>query len=601
MTMRPQPARWFEILLARDDAAAALAALAATGSVELETRSAHSLPQTLAGLVPLLAEFRALAARYRTYWPAADWRPSPFPEAPALALERALAALRAWAAAAEPLILQLQRCEAAAHEAQLWERLLAAVPDSRLDFAALAAAGPLLPARLLTLPARSTIELPPAALLRPLGESCALVLAPAAELEALAQQAAALKGTLQPLPEWLAGTVDASLADITQRLAGLEGRRAALLRELEASHARHDIHRALGDAARLQWLLRHVPALDAGEWVAFVTGWTDADGAALEAALARAGVPALLHFPPAPAGRSAPLVLRNPWWARPFELFARALGMPAAHEVDPSRLLACVVPLLFGYMFGDVGQGLLVAAAGFLLRKRYALAPLYVAGGLCAALFGVAFGSVFALEGVVPALWLQPLEAPLAVLAVPLAGGLLLLGAGLGLAGLQAHWRGALAHWLRNEAGLAAVYAGIVAGVFHAAGFVLAGAGALACLAGAWREAPRAAALAAALGRLAERTLQLLVNTLSFARVGAFALAHAGLSAAVVALAEAAGGAQILVLVAGNAVIIALELLVVSVQTTRLVLFEFFIRFLAAQGRPFRPLPPPVLTLQESQ
>jgi V/A-type H+-transporting ATPase subunit I len=45
--------------------------------------------------------------------------------------------------------------------------------------------------------------------------------------------------------------------------------------------------------------------------------------------------------------------------------------------------------------------------------------------------------------------------------------------------------------------------------------------------------------------------------------------------------------------VLGNAVILVLEALVVSIQTTRLVLFEFFIRFLRGTGRPFRPLPAP--------
>ena len=88
---------------------------------------------------------------------------------------------------------------------------------------------------------------------------------------------------------------------------------------------------------------------------------------------------------------------------------------------------------------------------------------------------------------------------------------------------------------------------------------------------------------------------QLAVNTLSFARVGAFALAHAGLSSAIVVLAGAAGHplAAFVILLAGNVVMIALEALVVSVQTTRLVLFEFFIRFLHGEGRPFRPLPQP--------
>ncbi len=95
------------------------------------------------------------------------------------------------------------------------------------------------------------------------------------------------------------------------------------------------------------------------------------------------------------------------------------------------------------------------------------------------------------------------------------------------------------------------------------------------------------------MGALFEQLFQLAVNSLSFSRVGAFALAHAGLSQAVVALAGLAGHGGWMVLVLGNLFILALEGLVVSIQTTRLVLFEFFIRFLRAEGLGFRPLPAP--------
>jgi V/A-type H+-transporting ATPase subunit I len=47
------------------------------------------------------------------------------------------------------------------------------------------------------------------------------------------------------------------------------------------------------------------------------------------------------------------------------------------------------------------------------------------------------------------------------------------------------------------------------------------------------------------------------------------------------------------VLVLGNLIILLLEGLVVSIQTTRLVLFEFFNRFLRGTGRVFTPLPAP--------
>jgi len=115
---------------------------------------------------------------------------------------------------------------------------------------------------------------------------------------------------------------------------------------------------------------------------------------------------------------------------------------------------------------------------------------------------------------------------------------------------------------------------------------------------GSFFGARRLLGAVAAVGHLAEAGLQLLTNTVSFARVGAFALAHSALSAAAVTMADAAPiWAAPLILVLGNVVIILLEGLVVSIQTTRLILFEFFNRFLRGTGRVFTPLPvPPELT-----
>jgi V/A-type H+-transporting ATPase subunit I len=84
--------------------------------------------------------------------------------------------------------------------------------------------------------------------------------------------------------------------------------------------------------------------------------------------------------------------------------------------------------------------------------------------------------------------------------------------------------------------------------------------------------------------------------------VGAFALAHTSLSVAVVTMADATPWwGAVLIMVLGNALIIALEGLVVSIQTTRLVLFEFFNRFLRGTGRVFRPLPSPPLVVEAAR
>jgi V/A-type H+-transporting ATPase subunit I len=272
--------------------------------------------------------------------------------------------------------------------------------------------------------------------------------------------------------------------------------------------------------------------------------------------------------------------------------------MPGAGGADPSVLLALAVPLMFGYMFGDVGQGLVLAVVGWSLRHRLPLLRLLVPGGLAAAAFGVVFGSVFCVEGLVPPLWLHPIEHPLPVLLVPIVGGAGLLALGLLLGGLEAWWETRLDRWLREDAPLVATYAGLLLGFAWRPGWWIAAAGVAWALVAALIERTTAKSALAALGELAERTVQILINTLSFARVGAFALAHAGLASAVVALSQASDNALVaaLVLALGNALILVVEGLVVSIQTTRLVLFEFFTRFFRAEGREFRPLAaPPVM------
>jgi V/A-type H+-transporting ATPase subunit I len=332
---------------------------------------------------------------------------------------------------------------------------------------------------------------------------------------------------------------------------------------------------------------------------AWVSGWTsDPDGGALRAALAAREARALLRFPPAPRDREPPMVLHNPRWARPFELFGRLLGMPGRYEADPSRVLAFIAPLMFGYMFGDVGQGLVLVACGWTIRRRWAAGRLIIAAGIGANIGGVLFGSVFGREDLIPALWLSPLHAPLTVLAIPVALGIALLSLGQGLNGLQAAWQGRLTEWLCRDAGLLATYWGGAGLVVDARfRFLLLAGLAWHLLARLWLER-RWQVVAAAAASLLEEGLRLAVNTVSFARVGAFALAHAGLSVTVVALADAAPPvAAVLVMFVGNLIIITLEALVVSVQTSRLVLFEFFTRFVHGAGRPFRPLAPPPVVL----
>ncbi|HET9694881.1 MAG TPA: hypothetical protein VFP48_10885, partial [Steroidobacteraceae bacterium] len=348
----------------------------------------------------------------------------------------------------------------------------------------------------------------------------------------------------------------------------------------------------------------HVPELPVTEHFAWITGWcADPDESKLGGALDARGVHYLLRLAPAPEGTVAPSVLRNPRWAKPFETMTGMMGVPAASDADPSAVVAILAPLMFGYMFGDVVQGAVVAAGGYWLGKRIPALRLLVPGGLVAIVFGLLFGSVFAREDIVPALWLHPLEHPLPVLGVALAAGVLVILVGLALAALQRAWQGALRHWLLTDAGLVCAYLGIVGAALDMRALWALPLGIVWALVGAAIGSPdaRGAAVAHVAGEGLERLLQLSVNTISFVRVGAFALAHCGLCAAVVGMAEIAGPGYWPVLILGNAAIIGLEGLVVSIQTTRLVLFEFFVRFVTARGRPFEPLTPPPATVPGAQ
>lgn len=600
--LRPQPASWFEVLAASDDVAVVLEAIARIGAAELEARPHAAAPQPLQGLRDGLSRYAELERRYASYWPG-ERTPSPACAAPATVLEQGIARIHAWSEHAEPLIQALQRLDRERAELLLWHRVLE-VPDASLpDTALTPAAGPLLVLRLLVFPDSRIAPIPDEVIARHFeieGRAHVLALGPEETVQALTRQAAG-KAESHEVPDWFEGGVETVKARVAARLSAVEAELGRLRGDLARHNATYELSRTLGDVDRVRWLTLNASAIETGMLFTWITGWTS-DRSLIAAAIERCGARALPRFPARPPDVTPPLLLRNPWWARPFEVFSRALGMPARNEADPTQLLAIVVPLLFGYMFGDAGQGLVLVAAGMLLQRRWPLARLLIAGGISAVAFGFAFGGVFSLEDMLPPLWLRPLDAPLPVLVVPLVGGAVLLMLGLAINGIEAYWRGAIREWLPGEGGVLLAYLGIVLAFVHPAGPAIALAGAAIHVAGSlWLERRARAALTGLL-TLLERLAQISINTLSFARVGAFALAHAGLSAAIVALAEASDSAwlKLLTLVLGNAVVIVLEALVVSVQTTRLVLFEFFTRFFIGSGRVFRPLPPPPFTSQEA-
>jgi V/A-type H+-transporting ATPase subunit I len=249
-------------------------------------------------------------------------------------------------------------------------------------------------------------------------------------------------------------------------------------------------------------------------------------------------------------------------------------------------------------MFGDVGQGAVICLVGIVLGRRIPLTRMLVPGGIMAIVFGVLFGSVFCREDIIPALWIRPMDDPITILLTAVIVGSAIITVGLLLDAIQMHWRGEARRWWAQRVGLLTSYAGLLISFVRTEGLVVASVGAAWFIVGAaaLTAKGRLLAMIQAAGEFVEQSLRLLVNTVSFARIGAFALAHAGLSVAIIVMAQASGRVTYwIVLVVGNILVLVLEGLVVSIQTTRLLLFEFFIRFLTATGREFKPLPPPAI------
>jgi len=602
--LHTQPASWIEIVVTQDDLPSALEALANLNAVELEseTRERYA-PADLSGLRSGIEEYAELARRYRTYWPNADYA-TPMPSiAPADILSDALDRAHRWAIKAQPHIALLQNT--VRHETDFTHlaTLLDAIGDDFPISFLSGENGELFDAALYLLhDDRYPASLPPDVVVTTYETERGAYLAAVGEKEDMARLAAELvqiKAREIFVPHINVEHTKDIPSLLEQRVASLRAERTRAQTKLVDLSTTFDIAQIRANIERLRWLADHIGYTANTALFTRITGWSAQGPAVLKQALDFAGVDYALSVNSPPPGLSPPRLFDNARWVRPFETFVRLMGMPAQSEADPSLLVALIVPLLFGFMFGDVGQGLVLLLAGLWLKRRWPTTAILVPGGGFAMAFGFVFGSVFAREDVITPLWLSPLSNPIPVLTTALAIGVAILLMGLILNNRQAHWQGQDRIWWSRDGGIVAAYVGLLASFADIRGLALSGIGVIWFLAGSAAQGTNAterlSALGLGVGSLLESLFQLLINTLSFVRIGAFAIAHAGLSSAVVILADITGGTADFwfVMIVGNVFILALEGLVVGVQTTRLVLFEFFIRFLRAGGRPLRALPTP--------
>jgi V/A-type H+-transporting ATPase subunit I len=327
------------------------------------------------------------------------------------------------------------------------------------------------------------------------------------------------------------------------------------------------------------------------------------------------GVGAAVVALPRPRGVDPPTAVAPGPARRTFAPLVDAYTTIPYRDLDPTVVAGLAYAVMFGAMFGDVGHGALLLAGALLIRfGRWPLLAtlrphwLFVAAAAVAAIgFGLAYGEFFGPTGVVPVLWLAPMEEPLRLLLAAVGFGAVLLAGAYALGTVnrvrEGGWVRALyapsglaGSMLFVAAGLAALawYAGSGWAALAAAGFAAAGLGL--CFAGLWAGsgAGAAGAVQAAI-ELFDVVVRLGANVVSFARLAAFGLTHAVLGAVVWDAASGLWGspagavAAVLVFLAGNAVAFALEALVAGIQALRLEYYELFSRVFQLEGRRFAP------------
>ena len=318
-----------------------------------------------------------------------------------------------------------------------------------------------------------------------------------------------------------------------------------------------------------------------------------------------------------------PTRLKNFVAFRPFKYFVEMYGVPSYHDIDITAFVAITYTLLFGIMFGDMGQGLLLILIGLLMWKLKGmdLGKILVPCGVSSMIFGFVFGSVFGFEELLDPVYhklgwpgkpLSVMESINTVLLVAIAIGVTLVVVAMLLNVVSCIKKKKLGSALFSENGLTGVVVYLsaaslaytfmshkelipsrVAAVLLAVGLLILFNKEL--IAGSIDERrlqkPESISdyLMQNLFETIEYILSYFSNTVSFLRVGAFVIVHASMMMVVFTLAGDPKSVKgIVVIVLGNALVVALEGLLSGIQGLRLEFYEMFSRFYEGEGRSFR-------------
>ena len=332
-----------------------------------------------------------------------------------------------------------------------------------------------------------------------------------------------------------------------------------------------------------------------------------------------------------------------------FDRMIFSYGSPLYGTIDPTPFVAFFFTLLFGLMFGDAGQGLVFLILGILMTTKVikkfpvlgsGFGPIFICIGISSTIMGILTGEFFGngevlepvsrfLKGIFgdtshgPILHLMPsassIDKLFYFLLFTMGVGFIINSIGLVINIINNFSLGRIGKAIFSKTGICGtiffwyvVYVAVKALVFKSSvgvfDFVVLGV----CLLGIFFSEPLTrlveghrpimengivATLVEGVVELLEVVSSYLSNSVSFLRVGAFALAHAVLGYIIftmTSLIQSNGGwggtaGSIAVSIFGNLLVIVLEGMIVAIQVVRLQYYEFFSKFFTETGREFEP------------
>lgn len=311
-----------------------------------------------------------------------------------------------------------------------------------------------------------------------------------------------------------------------------------------------------------------------------------------------------------------PTKLKNNILFRPFEFLVNMYGAPNYNEIDPTPFFAITYLLLYGMMFGDLGQGLVFVLLSFYVDKiNKTFGGLVRRIGISSSIFGLMYGSFFGIETLIPTLLIKPFDNIMTVLIASVAFGVVLMVISY-IIGIfnKVKKQNNIEEGIFGKEGLA--------GLMMMISFIL-------IILNIVGKSPLPMTVAVVMLVLSivmiifkqplarriegeyplynsskgdyyvessfsivEALLSVFSNLVSFTRVGAFAINHVGLYMAFEVMAKLAGGGiiGIIILILGNILIIGLEGMIVFIQGLRLEFYEMFSKYYEGNGRKFRPI-----------